>query len=50
MRIFSKFMGIIGLLVLIVLSSGCIFIGGFMDVLSTDDSSGNFTELNKTAN
>mgnify|MGYP005848553421 FL=1 len=40
MRIFSKFMG----------SSGCIFIGGFMDVLSTDDSSGNFTELNKTAN
>ncbi len=47
----SKSIGIIiGFLVLIVLSSGCISVGGFADVLNIGDESGNFTELNKTAN
>jgi hypothetical protein len=36
-------------MILIVLSSGCISIGGFTDVLSSDDSS-NITELNKSDN
>ena len=36
-------------MVLIVLSSGCISLGGFADSLSSDDDSVDFTEVNKTA-
>lgn len=41
---------IIGILILVVLNSGCISFGGFLNVLSLDNSSSNLTELNKTDN
>jgi hypothetical protein len=34
----------------VILSSGCIAIGGFLDTFSLDDSFSNFTEINKTDN
>jgi hypothetical protein len=37
-------------MILIVLSSGCVSLGGFADVLSLGDDSGNITEVNKTDN
>ena len=46
----AKYIGIIGFMVLIVLSSGCVSFGGFADVFSLGDDSGNFTEVNKSDN
>lgn len=45
----AKYIGIISTIILITLSSGCISLGGFADILSSDDNSSNFTEVNKTA-
>ncbi len=51
MQIYTKYVGVIvGILILAVLSSGCVSIGGFAQVLNLGDKSSNFTELNKTPN
>jgi len=51
LQIYTKYVGVIvGILILAVLSSGCVSIGGFAQVLNLGDKSSNFTELNKTPN
>jgi len=46
---YTKYIGIIGFMVLITLSSGCISLGGFADVFYIGDDSSNITEVNKTS-
>lgn len=40
-------MGFIAILVLVILTSGCVSIGEIMEVLNTEDSSCDFTVLKK---